>query len=530
MNASAIVCTGALAFDSRRYSFMKQTLFETLPAENLSRLVMSKSYVADAKAYSTEDYLEAISQIQQNTYKDPRIIWGSRWRQKLASSLPFIVKLLYKGYNDFLVFPISTGKISWIVYSDVEEAKYLKHAGLSLNVIDGVTYKDKARRTIKLPTFYTNSNPVSENNQQVIQRHIEYLTEIGALARVSNGFMDKTSKLQYAAKYIVSKEKLRELVKISISSFSSIYSSSISTSSISTSSIHSTYSLFPSYNDANVADSRKCMKKYTLEKMMEWNNEMLPEEEKITYDGRRMYADVCSFINEDKHDKIQPGTMTKQKYCDKVFGHGNWFEFDRRGSIYNLTYSLNKKAYLDNSIDIYEKMNNVKFSSKEERDLYKVTQMSVYFSSYKRLINFFYRHMQMKYENGSVPEKAQKLMEAYWKLISKGKPMEWADFAAALKEHFEARKASMKKFIGDNKRFVDKGSKYSKVYERNNDSFIFMHESEVYLEFATKLRKMGLKVVQIYDGFYLEKGAISESDLDKILKETVINYAKGETK
>ena len=258
--------------------------------------------------------------------------------------------------------------------------------------------------------------------------------------------------------------------------------------------------------------------------MMNWNNSRLPEEEQLSYNGRRIYAEVCSYVNEEKHNDIPVGTITKQQYCDKVFGQGNWFEFDRKGSIYNLTYSLNNKEYLDNSIDIYEKMNNIKFADKEERDLYKVTQMSVYFSTYRRLINFIYRYMQIKYENGVIPESKQKLIDAYWKLITNGKAMEWADFAAALKEHFEARKKAMKKFIGDNKKYIDKGSKYSESYIENTDSFIFMHESEVYLQFVTKLRERGLRVVQIYDGFYLQKGSISESELNNMLKDIIMTY------
>ena len=503
--------------------FMIQS-FETLSAENLSKLATSKDYVADAKSYSTEEYLEALTQIQLYTYRDPRIVWGSRWRQKLASSIPFIVKLLYKGYNNFLVFPISTRKLNWIVYSDNEEEKYLKSAGLSLSVTQGVAYRKNNRAIVNLPTFYTESNPVADTNTNVIQRHIKYLIEVGALARVSNGFIDTTSHFQYAAKYIVSKDKLRELINLSISSFLSKYTlSSISYTSLSSSNTH-TYISLSSYGDAKGAKYQNCIQNHTVENMMKWNNARLPEEEQMTYNGRRIYAEVCSYVNEEKHKDIPAGTITKQQYCDKVFGQNNWFEFDRKGSIYNLTYSLNNKDYLDNSIDIYEKMNNIKFASKEERDLYKITQMSVYFSTYRRLINFIYRYMQIKYENGVIPESKQKLIDAYWKLITKGKAMEWSDFANALKDHFEARKKAMKKFIGDNKKYIDKGSKYSESYIENTDSFIFMHESEVYLQFVTKLRERGLRVVQIYDGFYLEKGTISEVELNNILRDTVIEY------
>ena len=502
---------------------MKQS-FETLSPENLAKLIQSKNYVQDATTYSTEEYLDALSYIQQYTYKDPRIVWGTRWRQKLASSIPFIIKLLYKGYNNFLVFPISTRKTSWIVYPEAEEDKYLMSAGINLIVKEGVAYKKANRTIVTLPTFRTDDNPLPMDNGKSIHRYISNLVEIGAMAMVKNGYYNKATSYQYSAKYIISKDKLRELVNLFLSTFTSIYNTSLTYSLLSTSSLSlsNTY-IFPSYSDLNYAKISKVCRNDTVEDMINWNNSILPEEEQMTYKGRRIYADVCSYVNEEKHEKIIPGTMTKQKYCDKVFGQNNWFEFDRRGSIYNLTYSLNKKEYLDNNIDIYEKINNIKFISKEERDLYKLTQMSIYFSTYKRTINFIYRYMQIKYENGIIPENKQKLIDAYWKLVTKGKAMEWSEFAAGLQEHFDARKKAMKKFIGDNKAYIDKGSKYSENFEKNLDSFIFMKESEIYLEFATMLRKRGLRIVQIYDGFYLEKGSISEKELNEMLKNIILN-------
>lgn len=506
---------------------MKQ-LFETLSPENLAKLIQSKNYVQDATTYSTEEYLDALSYIQQYTYKDPRIVWGTRWRQKLASSIPFIIKLLYKGYNNFLVFPISTRKTSWVVYPEAEEDKYLMSAGINLIVKEGVAYKKANRTIVTLPTFRTNDNPLPMDNGKSIHRYISNLVEIGAMAMVKNGYYNKATSYQYSAKYIISKDKLRELVSLFLSTFTSIYNTSLTYSSLSTSSLSISSSLsntyiFPSYSDLKGAEISKMCRNDTVEDMINWNNSILPEEEQMTYKGRRIYADVCSYVNEEKHEKIIPGTMTKQKYCDKVFGQNNWFEFDRRGSIYNLTYSLNKKEYLDNNIDIYEKINNIKFTSKEERDLYKLTQMSIYFSTYKRTINFIYRYIQIKYENGIIPENKQKLIDAYWKLVTKGKAMEWSEFAAGLQEHFDARKKAMKKFIGDNKAYIDKGSKYSENFEKNLDSFIFMKESEIYLEFVTMLRKQGLRVVQIYDGFYLEKGSISEKELNEMLKNIILN-------
>ena len=167
---------------------MKQS-FETLPPENLAKLALSKNYVQDATTYSTEEYLDALSYIQKYTYKDPRIVWGTRWRQKLASSIPFIIKLLYKGYNNFLVFPISTRKTSWVVYPEAEEDKYLISAGINLIVKEGVAYQNSSRHKVIIPTFRTNDNPLPMDNGKSIHRYISNLVEIGAMAMVKNGYL-----------------------------------------------------------------------------------------------------------------------------------------------------------------------------------------------------------------------------------------------------------------------------------------------------------------------------------------------------
>ena len=262
------VCGAAVLHTVIGVTFMKQQLFENLSAENLAKLVLSEDYVQDAKAYSTEEYLEALTQIQQYTYKDPRIVWGSRWRQKLASSIPFIIKLLYKGYNNFLVFPISTRKTSWIVYPEAEEDKYLMSAGINLIVKEGVSYKKANRTIVTLPTFRTDDNPLPMDNGKSIHRYISNLVEIGAMAMVKNGYYNKATSYQYSAKYIISKDKLRELVSLFLSTFTSIYNTSLTYSLLSTSSLSSSLSntyIFPSYSDLKGAKYPECVKKYTVE-------------------------------------------------------------------------------------------------------------------------------------------------------------------------------------------------------------------------------------------------------------------------
>lgn len=490
---------------------------------NLNELITSKNCIIKNVSYSRDEYLDAISQIQMHSYKDPRIEWGIRWRQILANSIPFILKLIAKGYNDFHVFPISSKRSSWITYSEDEFIKYNRSFGIPLEVYHfGVSYQKKNREWVKMTQLF--QSIYHEGSHSSIGRYIENLEKVGALAKVCNSYQDIENKYLYSSKYIISKEKCRELVSLFISTFFttithiSLSSSLSSLSSIPTSSL-SSVSLLGTAKGAN------CIKKYTFDTLIEENNRVLPEEEQLIYRGRRMYSEVCSYWNEEKHDVIPAGQMTKQRYCDKVFGQNNWFEFDRRGSIYNITYSLNKKAFLSNDIDIYENINNKKFASKEERDLYKLTQMNVYFSNVRRTIGFFQRYLEQKANGVAVPENKMKLIEAWWKLCG-GENITWNEFLNNFRKLYNKRKASMRKFIGSEKKYIDSKSKYSIGYEQNNTDFIFMYESEIYLKFVTELREQGIRVIQIYDGFYLKKGSTTEKELSDLLEKITLEYVK----
>lgn len=501
------------------------TSFLSLP---FNELILGNSHVITHHMYSDKQYLDAIKKLQQHSYKDPKIEWGIRWRQILANSIPFILKLLHKGYNDFHVFPISSKNPSWLQYDENEFIRYSQSFGIPLEVYHlGVTYpkynkKGYVKEWVEMTQLFQNRVQKTTNGyaHDTVIRYLNNLEKVGAITKVCNAYTDLDNHYLYSSRFICSKEKLRELVSLFISTF---YTSTshilLLLSSSSISSYTHTLSSFISYP---LLGTMKGGKKEECVKMIQQNNEILPDEEQMRYNGRRIYSEVCSFWNEEKHDDIPAGQMTKQKYCDKIFGQNNWFEFDRRGSIYNITKSLNQNTYLDNSIDIYEQMNKV-FASKEERDLYKKTQMNVYFSSVKRTLAFFKRYIGMMADETPVPEDKKSLIEAWWKLCG-NKENDWNKFEATFKKMFTERKKSMIKFIGDNKWLIDKNSKYSPAYVENTDNYIFQYESEIYLRFVTELRSRGLRVVQIYDGFYLQKGSISENELNNILKDIIITF------
>lgn len=500
-----------------------------LSTQQLNDLINRTDQVIKRKAYTAEQYTDALIRIQTYSYKDPQQCWGIRWRQKLSDAFPFIIKLLYRGYNNFLVMPISTHNTDWFLYSEEKMHKYAKYANVPAELYTkGWFYQRASRHWQHFNAFDT---CIREDNNKRIGRYISYLAEVGAVAKVCDAHVDLENGILFSSKYIISKDKLRELVSLFIHTFSiATTTSSFSTSYIS---LHTYQLSLSSLGDMNDAAFRlildfpnKSLYDDTIIGLINKNNELLPEVEQMRSNGRRIYSEVCNYLNEDKHEKVEVGEMTKQRYLDKEFGQNKWFEFDRRGSIYNLTYSLNKKEYIDNSIDIYEEMNGQKFASKEERELFKLTQMGVYFSTYRRQLQFIIRNLESKANGACIPEKTNKIIRAYWTLCGCNENTTWNEFVEKFRKYYTDRKNRMIKYIGDNKWLIDTNSKYSKNFVKNNEDFIFMHESIVYLKFVDKLRDKGLRVVQIYDGFYFEKGSISESELNNILKSVVMEYCK----
>lgn len=497
---------------------MSKKELPNLTAAELLQLIKSNNTVSNTR-YTTQQYIEAIEFIQSRTYLDPKIIWGKRWHQILANTMPMVLKLLNRGYNDFKVFPISTRNQKWAIYDENDWARYAKSAGITMEAYYGVAYQTPDRHWKEFdPCLTKNGRYYSEDNAHIIARKLNYLASIGALAKVCKEYTDLENGYLYSSQYIISKEKLRELVSLYIHTFSSsLTHTSISYTPISTT--LSSYNLsFPLLCDAKDAEFD------SVSVLLAKNNAILPDEEQMRYSGRRIYSEVCSYWNEEKmHTSPKEiGRMTKQDYLNKVFGQNNWFEFDRRGSIYNLTYSMNKKKYLPNNIDIYELMNGKPFASKEERQMFKATQMGIYFSTSRRHISFIEKNIRAKFNGKPIPEKNNEIIQAYWTLCGCDDTTDWNTFVMKFHEYFNRRKKQMTKIIGSNKKYIDKGSKYSTNYIRNEDSFIFQLESEIYLKFATKLRDKNIRVVQIYDGFYLENGSITDAELDNILKETIL--------
>ena len=65
--------------------------------------------------------------------------------------------------------------------------------------------------------------------------------------------------------------------------------------------------------------------------------------------------------------------------------------------------------------------------------------------------------------------------------------------------------------------------KLLKAIGKSYESEIFLHESCIYAQVAHKLRTMGYKVLQIYDGFFTDK-ELDKQEFDNIVKEQALSY------
>ena len=160
---------------------------------------------------------------------------------------------------------------------------------------------------------------------------------------------------------------------------------------------------------------------------------------------------------------------------------GAVYENDVKSSIYRITYLLNNGVWLDESIDLYERIFGAKFESKEDRKLFK----------------------------------APFCMQLYFNTSSK-----------SMKAHIEYKKSKTKLWNKLNYGYtiIDKARENMfKAIGRSWYSEIFLHESCIYTEVAHRLRLLGYKVIQIYDGFFTDRH-LERSEFDRIVKEEAMRY------
>lgn len=264
-------------------------------------------------------------------------------------------------------------------------------------------------------------------------------------------------------------------------------------------------------------------------------------------DGKRAWAPICSEYPslKKKIKKVQKGNrknniektdqeveelirnddksiIWREDIFDEYFGKDKWIEWDRNASIYNITYSYNKKTYRPNSEKDWYTIFNGKDFDYDERDLFKLLCMTLYFSDVRKLKSFVRKTVIYATKPANFKPKDRKEKKS-WKLamdrdqqerwcalmrLSGSTPDEDLDtwVEKAVKWYQETRQR-MKDVIGD----------WKKIKEN-----IFLLEGAVNLATMNDLIDLGYKAVSVYDGFYTN--CIDKELIEEIYKENTKKY------
>lgn len=235
-------------------------------------------------------------------------------------------------------------------------------------------------------------------------------------------------------------------------------------------------------------------------------NQSLPDEEAIRARWRikrgakgiiskisiRVTSTLCSMRKDSQNESysemrfddemagFDKGQITRKKYLDNLFGEGNWAAHDIRGSIYQITHLLNKGVWLGNANDPYKTMFGHEFRG-DEREIYKSITMPLYFNR----------------TGNETFNQCKKMTVLIQKMVGKDR------ITDAINVGIDQMVKSIGKSLG---------------------SEIFLHESLLYIDVVYELFKMGIRTAQVYDCFFYEKGSISKSKIEKIIRQCATNY------
>lgn len=208
----------------------------------------------------------------------------------------------------------------------------------------------------------------------------------------------------------------------------------------------------------------------------------------ITGGNKRHTNDLCLTLNESHGEK-----STRHRMLRKHLGEGNYEEFDVNASIYRLTYNLRNDVLLDHSEDLYEYVfkrlclkTNLPFSAfrKDWKKLFMPIYMkkgSVYYNMTK------VAKLRLITDTTAYSKEDKDLVEWYDRLeASTGTYIDYL-ITSLVRE--------MEKLFGQ--------KSYSK--------YIFIHESNVHIMLLDYFQnELGLKCINVYDGFYFEEGKMSQ--------------------
>ena len=237
----------------------------------------------------------------------------------------------------------------------------------------------------------------------------------------------------------------------------------------------------------------------------------------ITYDKSKKYIKkigirATNSLVSAKKDKVENKDF-HGKYKEDVLKEqlaGKYYEFDVKSSVPRVTKLLNTGIWEDNTVDIYEEIyNNMRNFISRRTKVERFENMFYLPEEFSKETRALFKSMFMKgYFDKSVSTIVNHVISS---VLGQCTGLSDEDYEEYKDKCTEYTKAVMTAYVGAIKETL--GDTY--------DSEIFLHESCIYLQVAKRIRERGIKLVQIYDGFYTDKKV---EDIEEIVKEVAEKY------
>ena len=242
----------------------------------------------------------------------------------------------------------------------------------------------------------------------------------------------------------------------------------------------------------NELDRLKVKNKYFLDLLDEVNNDILPMH--YLNDGKKRLINVLCTTRNSSHDATRLTLLRKYFNTEEKI-----VEFDTNASIYRLSYALGNKECASFDVDIYKLIfDKCKFNirwSGEIRKKFKTLLMPIYMR--ENSIKF----RCLNYEK-----------RKYWTWFANKKDKEECEFYKYLEEQIGMPIYDILMTV---KKSMHEIFNLNKFYRAN----IFIYESNLHILMFKIFKDLGIKTINVYDGFYFVEGTMTKELYNAVYKQ-----------
>ena len=237
----------------------------------------------------------------------------------------------------------------------------------------------------------------------------------------------------------------------------------------------------------------KQQNQYYIDLLNKVNNDIIPNYY-LDDNKKRLVNVLCSTKNPEHSDDIN-----RLNILTKFFGTNNIVEFDTNASIYRLSYALGNGKLADPDVDMYKLIfDKCGFKlpwTKEIRLNFKNLLMPIYMKEssikYRSLV------YEKRKDREWFTDKKEEETYIFYKYLERKLKMPIYDI-------FNIVKDAMHEVFG-----------LKKFYKAN----IFIYESNLHILMLKKFKDMGIKTINVYDGFYFIEGTMNQDLYNQIYRE-----------